>query len=331
MNMIANMMPEMDIIKTIKTEMAKATVAWKVIAQVFSDAEEQYGSGSDSFSRILKATRFSKSTAMKLIKVARCKRISNNADMLDRVQAWTVLYEISTLTDSQFDELINSICDDDVVTSGMVKKCKDTEPKQVDQYKAAFEIRIDEFALKGGSFDGANYEKLMDLIAQIQNEIPHVRVDSANLYEDSVAKYWSALQKIEEQIMHQEFRKAIKQYKETSNEWKSKKRLKYKGAPKPQISSYATSQDAFVSFKADPKSFFDELEYEYSKSEIWNRARDEHAKRAAKFAERANAQFQYANTVAICESVDDQLTSLSEVINSKRAKPFDAGKFIDFT
>nr|WP_315477757.1 hypothetical protein [uncultured Sphingorhabdus sp.] len=329
MNMIANMMPEMDIIKTIKTEMAKATVAWKVIAQAFSDAEEQYGSGSDSFSQILKATRFSKSTAMKLIKVARCKRISNNADMLDRVQAWTVLYEISTLTDSQFDELIDSICDDDVVTSGMVKKCKETEPKQIDQYKPAFQIRIDECALKGGLFSGENYEKLVELIAQIQNDIPHVRVDDAKLYEDNEANYWATLQRIEEQIMHQECRKAIKQYKESSNEWKNRKR--YKGAPKPKISSYCSLDDAFTSFKADPKSFFDELEYEYSKSAVWNKARDEHAKRAAKFSERANAQFQYANTVAICESVDDQLTSLSEVINSKRAKPFDAGKFIDFT
>ena len=74
----------------------------------------------------------------------------------------------------------------------MVKKCKETEPKQIDQYKAAFEIRIDEFALKGGSFDGANYEKLVDLIAQIQNEIPHVRVDSANLFENNEANYWAS-------------------------------------------------------------------------------------------------------------------------------------------
>ena len=329
MNMIANMMPEMDIIKTIKTEMAKATVAWKVIAQAFSDAEEQYGSGSDSFSQILKATRFSKSTAMKLIKVARCKRISNNADMLDRVQAWTVLYEISTLTDSQFDELINSICDDDIVTSGMVKKCKETEPKPIDQYKAAFEIRIDEFALKGGSFDGDNYEKLVDLIAQIQNKIPYVRVVSADLYENSVAKHMSDLERFKEQIMHEEFYSAIKQYKETSSEWKNRKR--YKGAKKPQISSYATSRDAFVSFKENPQSFFDELEYNFSPSDIWNKAQDKCAERAAKISERANAQFQYANTAAIYESVDDQMTSLRQIIDAKKAKRFDAEKYINVT
>jgi hypothetical protein len=195
----ANMTSTNEFALRIKTLLSASTAAWRQIATVLSDAEEQFGYDDKKFSNLLKAVAFSKATATKMIKIARDKRIAANAEIFDTCLAWTVLYEITTLDDDQFAALLNVLEMSDyerrekgnkVLTVSTVKKIKDADKEKViDPYRPAFSIRIDVEALRTKEFNGTEYEVLMDHLRAIANEVPFVRVDAATLIEKEEDRY----------------------------------------------------------------------------------------------------------------------------------------------
>jgi hypothetical protein len=85
--------------------MKVANTAWVEIAQALKEAREMYGSDSDSYKMVLKETKFSKSTANKLIAIASSKRLVTYQEKLSAVTSWATLYAIHALSDEKFESL----------------------------------------------------------------------------------------------------------------------------------------------------------------------------------------------------------------------------------
>ncbi len=66
----------------IKSEMKTATGAWRVVAQLFDDASNDFGTDSDKFKSLLIATNCSRSKVAVLIDVANDKRMKMYEDLL---------------------------------------------------------------------------------------------------------------------------------------------------------------------------------------------------------------------------------------------------------
>lgn len=71
MNMISNFAAPSEFIERIASELEAVNRSWSRIGSALSEAEEIFGYDSDAFKQILKATKFSRSTATKLLKIAR--------------------------------------------------------------------------------------------------------------------------------------------------------------------------------------------------------------------------------------------------------------------
>ncbi|EDP66881.1 hypothetical protein BAL199_17508 [alpha proteobacterium BAL199] len=185
-----------EFVELINAELASAIQSWRRIANHLLSATEQYGTDSDSYKMILKAANFSKSKACKLVAIARDTRLARQPTLFDTVQAWTTLYEVTTLTDEQFDKLISAAPENGSVTPAFVSAIKKGEiQKAPDAYKVAFNIRIDDAALKSESFTGEHYAKLVSLLKQIQDEILHIRVDNADLFEKNASSEFANLER----------------------------------------------------------------------------------------------------------------------------------------
>ena len=314
------------IIETIKEEMVKQTTAWRAIAEQFAIAYNQYGSDSDAYKSILKATGFHSSTAYKLAQIGGDARLSDPA--FERVSAWTVLYEISRMTNEEIETLKYRLGRmhgyTGTPTASMVKKIRFPEPKKVDPYQSAFNIRIDKNALKGGLFDGDAYESLVDLVAQIQNTVPYVRVDMTNVYENDVSQSMSEIARKRDVIAREKVREAIKSYKERSLDWQNYRADKSGSVKRPLIGKYGSDEELWAYFAENgPFDILIELgagNDELTEADLWNEAQDRvAASRSERFGQKvANDQFAYANTIS-SSTADFEVSEVLEKKNKKEA------------
>src|SRR5258708_23008178 len=95
-----------EFVEVIREHMKGSTNNVRQIASAFAEAKEMYGQGSDRFTQLCKETKFSVSKACKLASIASDERLKAHEEELSAVHSWTVLYEITTLTDAQFNELL---------------------------------------------------------------------------------------------------------------------------------------------------------------------------------------------------------------------------------
>ena len=92
-----NQKPVEDFISYIRERVGTATRNWREIAQAFAEAKEMYGADSDAFKRLCKATKFSRSTADRLAKIAASARLKKHETELAAVHSWSTLYAIMNL------------------------------------------------------------------------------------------------------------------------------------------------------------------------------------------------------------------------------------------
>lgn len=255
----------------IKTLLSASNAAWREIANVLSNAEKQFGFEDKRFRELLKEVAFSKATASKLIQIARDKRIAVNGEAFDTCSAWTVLYEVTTLDDTQFSALLKvleisdherTVRGNKVLTVATVKKIKNVgKEKATDPYRPAFSIRIDVEALRTKEFNGNEYEVLMNHLRAIANEVPFVRVDAATLIEKEEDRYVAALNSEYNKLISKHFNDAISSYKAHSVEWKRyrNKRKNNLKSSAPNIGPYSNWSEAKTSFDADPAEFYAQI------------------------------------------------------------------------
>jgi hypothetical protein len=179
----------------IKKQISNAATAWHEVARLFAEAVNEFGLKSDAMKSLLKQTNFSESKAVKLIAIANSKRLQDNAETFKSVDAWTVLYAITTLADDEFERLVNDVDEETVITQSVVNRAKAKHEREVDNYKTLFTVQIDECALKSQLFGEDEYNELMNAIQIIQDTMNYVRVQKTNRYENEVARFSDEVEK----------------------------------------------------------------------------------------------------------------------------------------
>ena len=268
----------------IKSEIKTATGAWRAVAQLFAAAANEFGTDSDKFKALLIATNFSRSKVYKLIAIANNERLQMYEDTLQSVVAWTVMYEITTLLDNEFQKFIASVDSDTVITTKEVNAARVKKPVIADPYKTVFSIQIDENAIKAQLFSGNEYQELLDAIETIQNTMNYVRVKQTPLFENDSARFYDELDR--------EYKKQVRKV------W-NKAKIAFIARTKCKVTVTEVKEDIQSLFNAgDYKAAFDFIDYDaFDQNELMNIAtRNVYEMREKKFALSASAPDAFANT-----------------------------------
>jgi ribosomal protein L3 len=268
----------------IKSEMKTATCAWRAVAQLFASASNEFGTDSDKFKALLIATNFSRSKVAKLIAVANNERLKIYEDTLQSVSAWTVMYDITTLSGDEFQKFIASVDSDTVITTKEVNAARVKETVIADPYKTVFSIQIDENAIKAQLFSGDDYQELLDAIETIQNTMNYVRVQQTNLFENDVARFAAELDR--------EYKKQVRKV------W-SEAKSAFIANSKSKQTIAEVKEDIQAQFNAgDYKAAFSFIGSDaFDQNELWEIAtRNVYKMREKKFALKASAADAFANT-----------------------------------
>lgn len=191
----------------IKAEMTKATTAWKSIAHILAAAVNDFGWQSDLMRSLLKQTKFSESKASKLIAIANSSRLKHHTDDLKSVEAWTVLYQITTLSDEEFKRLLDQVDADTVITQSNVHAVRTKDERKTDNYKTLFNIQIDENAIKSSLFSEDDYNELLIAVQNIQDTMNYVRVLKSARYESEVARFHDDVEREVNKLIRKVFAK----------------------------------------------------------------------------------------------------------------------------
>jgi parvulin-like peptidyl-prolyl isomerase len=261
----------------IKEQLSVAATAWKEVAELFSSAANEFGLKSDAMRSLLKQTSFSESKAVKLIAIANSERLQENADAFKCVDAWTVLYAITTLKDDEFERLLAKVDAETVITQSIVSSVKDKTDSEVDNYKTVFTVQIDEAALKSQLFNEDDYNELMNAIQTIQDTMNYVRVQKTNRFENEVARFTDDVEK----AMNKSIRQLFTQERKNST---VDEEAKASATEAMQERDYATAFDCLNSIA---------LDLDEQRSEAQTTVRQ---KREEKFLDVANAYDACANT-----------------------------------
>jgi hypothetical protein len=196
----------------IKKYIGDATHSWRQIADIFASAADEFSFTSDKMKSLMKQTGFSKSKTSKLISISKSKRLRDHFNTFRATEAWTVLYEVTKLTDHEFKKLIGRLDGDEIVTQSQVNSAKTKIVTEVDPYKTVFSIQIDINAIKGGKFSGSEYGELRDLIEEIQNRLNYVRIVESSELDNDAAQFAVELEREFDRVVRKEFSDAKKEH-----------------------------------------------------------------------------------------------------------------------
>jgi len=256
----------------IKTRVQTSTKAWLEIAQAFADAKAMYGGESDAFRGLLKETKFGRATAYKLASISTSKRLKKYEDKLSAVHSWNTLYKIHSLTDEQFEKVKQEfhLDDKDVGTSFItINKIEALFKKKNEEtsFKLYAAIKIDEDAMRGELFDGADYENLENLLQQIQNIIPYLKVIRTDVDGKIESEFQDKVMKNIKTIGRQKLNEAVLSASERHpNITGEKAATKFKRL-------FGISKDELLAkFINDPKEAFEFIGSEYDEAKIYDQA-----------------------------------------------------------
>lgn len=269
----------------IKKYIGDATHSWRQIADIFASAEAEFGFTSDKMKSLMKQTGFSKSKTSKLISISKSKRLRDHYNTFRSTEAWTVLYEVTKLTDEEFQRLIGRLGDDEIVTQSQVNSAKTKTVTEVDPYKTVFSIQIDINAIKSGNFDGSDYAELRDLIEEIQDRLSHVRVTETSELDNDAARFAAEIEREFDKAVRKEFTEAKKVYAESAKD----KNL-FGSYTKDELNDLMRSknfEEAFAAIGSDrfDRNHFDNIAHE----EVSKKRRD-------KFVPKMRPHDEFANT-----------------------------------
>ena len=268
----------------IKNEMTVAMGAWRNVAELFAAASNEFGNDSDKFKALVKATNFSRSKVAKLIAIANDQRLKTHEEIVQCVDAWTVMYEMTTLTNDEFQEFISSVKGETVITKKEVNAARVKETVKVDPYKTVFSIQIDVNAIQAQLFSGTDYQELIDAIETIQNTMNYVRVQETTLFENDAARFYSELDR--------EYKKQVRKI------WNDEKK-KFIARSKCQKTIAEVKEDIQAQFNGgDYEAAFSFIGSDaFDQSEIMNIAtHNVYEKREKKFSLNASNAALFANT-----------------------------------
>jgi hypothetical protein len=234
---------------------------------------------------LMKLTGFSKSKTSKLISISKSKRLLDHYETFRATEAWTVLYEITKLTDDEFQNLIGRLGEDDIVTKSLVNSAKTKTVTEIDPYKSVFSIQIDINALKSNAFCGSDYSELRDLIEEMQNRFNYVRVVETPEIENDAARFNAELVREFDKVVRKTFSEAKKKYLTRAHD-----KTQFGRYTKDEINDLMKTKSFEEAFSAIDSDLFDE-------GRFWEKAEQEVSeKRRVKFTPKMRPHDEYANT-----------------------------------
>lgn len=194
----SNRKPVADFVTYIKQQLEISTNSWRLIAAALAEASDMYGVDSDAYKQLLKATNFSKSKASKLVAIATSQRLKTYENQLRCVQSWSTLYEVTTLDDAQFAELCAEYELEDNSSCPVLTEAKVTGFKRLKVAASPFKriayIEVDEDALRGMLLDGGDYETFSELLTQLGEISPYLKVVESEMYDAQTSIYYKELE-----------------------------------------------------------------------------------------------------------------------------------------
>lgn len=274
----------------IKKYIGDATHSWRQIADIFASAADEFGFTSDKMKSLMKQTGFSKSKTSKLISISKSKRLRDHYNTFRATEAWTVLYEVTKLTDDEFKKLIDRLDSDEIVTQTQVNSAKTKIVTEVDPYKTVFSIQIDINAIKGGKLCGSEYSELRDLIEEIQNRLNHIRVVESSELDNDAAQFAVELEREFDRIVRKEFSDAKAEYLSRA---KDKNRFgQYK---KEELNDLMKSKNFEEAFSAIDSDRFDRSRlYDIAEDNVSKKRREKYVPKMRPHDEFANTAIQIA-------------------------------------
>jgi hypothetical protein len=299
----------------IKDEMTKATTTWQSIAGILAKAANEFGMQSEMMHSLLKQTKFSESKAFKLISISKSTRVQESK-VLKSVDAWTVLYQITMLSEEEFQRLLDNVNSDEIITASVVNAARNKQKRDDNTYKTTFSIQIDKNAIKSEAF--GQYQELYDLLQKIQDTVNYVRVVETPFYENNSESFNRRVDRKYHSLATALVNKEMTKYRESHKaEWdacKQVRKLHLSGAMEGQKHHIKkrNSQDNTFKYGSINKEDMDELKRSHSYEEafdelgvndawdevaLWNEALSAvHKKRQEKYAPKAKSPDLYANT-----------------------------------
>lgn len=317
-----------EFIEHIRERIIAAANNWKEIAAAFGEAKEMYGFDSDTFKQLCKATKFSKSKASKLATIATSERLKKYGKELAAVQSWTVMYEITTLKDDEFERLLknrsNKVDDVDkaeVISSGMVRSARKIKVER-SAMRVYATVYVDIEAIRTEMMDGDAIEALETALRNIQTKVPYVKIDRSNVCKDEQDEYLSKLRRafeVERRIMfNEEVDKMFERRMKSSSETREQYEKRVLGQSKASVMQL---------YAADAQEAFRFIGCEYDEGELYSRANSRVSKSLAKVKERVAGRgdaFVHANAAfkEIKEAEDRRAAELEALSNLKMRSTF---------
>lgn len=279
-------------ISYIRERVGSATRNWREIAQAFADAKEMYGADSVTFKELCTQTKFTRSTADRLAKIATDNRLKKHTEDLAAVHSWSTLYAITQLDDEQFARLIADH-GNGFITESMVKTIRKGLLAKRDSWRVFATIYVDENAMKGQLFN--EYAETLHELLSRAGTIPNVKIAESEAHEKIEHHFAKRIEAESKRILRTQLDSAINAYARSSvmpalNRKGKRKSLAARRNWVMKNLFACSKAELMTSFKEDPKSIFDQLDTDiYKEGQVWNEAAARVKTHRDKFAEKVRA------------------------------------------
>lgn len=278
----------------IKSELANSTSAWKRIAEIFAAAQEQFGRKSKAMSELAKKTEFSTSKIDKLVQIAKSKRLKSESNFFSEVTTWTVLYEVTTLNEDQYQVLLSKLTAGDCLSLRLIasiRKPKDDAPNPFQQFAV---IQLDMNAVRAGQIDQDDYETLVQALQTIADRVTYAKVTINDVIEKDDEKRTTELVREMSKVTHKAFMVERDKFLDRIKVNHGTKYWKMRRAELREVTKdLITDGDFAAAFEIIESDMYDQTKfYSEAAEKIWNR-------RESKFGTRVSKPFTQQDLVML--------------------------------
>lgn len=270
----------------IKSELANSTSAWKRIAEIFAAAQEQFGRKSKAMTELAQKTEFSTSKIDKLVQIAKSKRLKSDTNFFSEVKTWTVLYEVTTLNDEQYETLLSKLSAGEHLSLRLISSIRNPKDDTPNPFQQFAVIQLDLNAVRAGLIDQDEYETLVQALQTIADRVTHAKVIQNDLIEKDDAARTPELTREMAKVTYRAFvderDKFLNRVKvKHGTEYFKKRRVELREVTDHLVteSDFAAAFELIESDQYDQAKFYSE-----AVAKIWSR-------REAKFGARVRSPF----------------------------------------
>ena len=186
-------------------------------------------------------------------------------------------------------------------------------------YKSFTTIQINEDALRGLEMDGGDLVRLRELIEEIENTVPYVKVLRTGIDDKIETDYMRKVEKYKETIIRTKISKAIDSVIERQYNMKKNKE-KYK-----ILFGESNKNDVITGAIGDVEGFFGKYGFEYEEAKIYDEAISKASEWCSKIGNKVVNKykpFENADSSYVSAEIqkENQLAEVKEYLNREKAR-----------